>query len=117
MDTELSCKGKSFVFLWRCIIKHRVTPFSVVEDFDIVKQAAGRFRPTAVPVMVDPLGFQQVEEAFRDRIVITIAPAAHAAHHFLFSENFLVITRRILTALIRVVHQSRCGVSTVQRHL
>ncbi|WP_319524273.1 tyrosine-type recombinase/integrase [uncultured Desulfosarcina sp.] len=37
VDTELSRKGEIFVFLRRCIIKHRVTSFSIVEDFDIVK--------------------------------------------------------------------------------
>jgi hypothetical protein len=43
VDTALSLKGESFVFLGRCVIKHRVTPFSVVEDFTIIKQAAGSF--------------------------------------------------------------------------
>ena len=48
--------------------------------------------------MIHPFGFQQMEEALRNRVIITAALAAHAAGHHIFSEHFLVITGGILAA-------------------
>ena len=44
-----------------------MTSFSVVEDFNIVKQAADSFGPAEVPVMIHPFGFKEMKEALGDR--------------------------------------------------
>jgi hypothetical protein len=70
----------------------RVTSFSVVEDFNVVKQAADCFGAAGVPVMIHPFGFKKVEEAFRNRVIVTVSFAAHAASHAMLGKQFLVIT-------------------------
>ena len=77
-----------------------MTPFSVVKDFNIVKQAAGRFRPAEVPVMIYPFGFQQTKEAFCNCVVIAVPLATHATSHIMLGEQILVITGSVLTAPI-----------------
>ena len=53
----------------------------VIEDFNILKDAGLSLLSSLVPVMMDPFGFEGIEETLYDRIVVAIAFSAHAADH------------------------------------
>jgi hypothetical protein len=46
---------------------------------------------------------KEVEEAFRNRVVATLSFVGYAASHLMLGEQFLIINRGVLSALIRSI--------------
>jgi hypothetical protein len=68
-----------------------MTPFSIIKDFDVIKQAADSLRPAEVPVVIYPFSLQQVKETLSDSIIVTVSLATHAADHAIAGKQTLVI--------------------------
>ncbi len=60
-----------------------MTPFAVIEHFNVVNDILSGLISTLVICEKYPLGFQAVLKTLRDRIVKTIPFPAHAADHFI----------------------------------
>ena len=53
--------------------------FWVIEHLDVIEYIRAGILPGAVDLSPDPLPFQQLEKAFRYRIVMAVATSTHAA--------------------------------------
>jgi len=51
--------------------------FWIVEYFDVIEHVLAGFLTGFVSFSSDPLSFEQMEEALRDRVVITVPTPAH----------------------------------------
>ena len=51
--------------------------FRVIEHFDVVEDVLSGLFPRLVSSAADALAFEQVEEAFGDRIVMAVSTPAH----------------------------------------
>ena len=91
MDTELNRKKESVLFMRGCVVCKRVPSFSVVKNFDVIKQTLHCLSPALVTIMVGPFTLQSTEETFGNSIVVAVAFTAHAAEHTMIIELFLVI--------------------------
>lgn len=69
---------------------------AIVDPFDIVKDIHSGFRSSQIVTPMDSFPFQQPKEAFRDRVVITIANPTHTAHNFMRFQELLKCMGRIL---------------------
>src|SRR5690606_5494204 len=85
----------------------RVTSLDVVEVVDIVTDGRRCRLPSGIANMLDELRTQRGEEALRHGIVPTVALAAHAPTHSVFSEFGAVVVARVGAASVRVVHEPR----------
>lgn len=68
-----------------------MSPLGVVKYLDVIEHIASRLIPIAIDPALDPLTLEQLEEAFGDRIVMTVAAATHAANKIVGSEKTLPI--------------------------
>jgi hypothetical protein len=90
---------------WTEIAQSRMAAAQVVPNLNVIEQTGTSFL-TGDIASVHTLGFEGGEEAFHDRIVITVAGPAHADLNTMFSQQQLVIVAGILAAAIRMVQQS-----------
>ena len=114
--TELSRKIERFIILRSWVFLGRVPSFSAVEDFDLIKETAERLVSVLVPEVVHPFGLGRSEETLGNRIIVTIAFAAHAAPDVIGSQQLLIIAGAILAAAIRVVHRPVGRLVAAQGH-
>ena len=83
-----------------------MAPDWVVKHLDIIKYVAAGFVSCRVNPALDPLPFEQLEEALGDSIVVTVATSAHAATQVVGLQKVLPFATGKLAALIRM-HQYR----------
>ena len=57
-----------------------MTPFSVVEDFDVFEKAVMRGLVVEPAFVIGQLGLEQMEERFSNGIIPAVSLAAHALH-------------------------------------
>ena len=79
--------------------------FRVVEALDVLEDRKPRFSTGFVVRVVDPFGFERVEEALRYGVVETVPWATHAALEAMFVEDLLVFGRAVLPTTIGVMDQ------------
>ncbi len=63
------------------VVQMRMAALTVVENFNVFKDTGFSLFSGFVAVMMNPLGFQRMEEALNDRIIVAVAFSAHAAQH------------------------------------
>lgn len=88
----------------RQLLGDTMPPLGVVKHLDVIEHIASRLIPIAIDPSLDPLTLEQLEEAFGDCIVMTVATATHAANKIVASEKTLPIRAAELTALVGVDH-------------
>ena len=93
-----------------------VAPRPVVKDFDPFEDGGAGFGPGGERKAVDQFPFQGAPEAFPHRVVIAVAPAAHAGDDARLGEALPVGGAGILNALIGVMHQSGRWPAMLQGH-
>jgi hypothetical protein len=64
--------------------------FSIIKNFDVIKQALDRFCSASVLIVVDPFTLQPSKEAFGNSIIIAVSLAAHTTDDSVFLEHFLL---------------------------
>ena len=79
----------------------------VVEHLDVVEHVRGRRGPGRVDPPLDPLLFQDAEEALGHRVVVAVPAAAHARHHPVHLQERLPVAAGELAALVGVHHDAR----------
>ena len=93
-----------------------MSAFWVVKHLDVIEHVATSILPRAVDLSLDPLPLQQLEEAFRHSIVVTIAASTHAAQQVVGFQKTLPIAAAELTALVRVDHHFLLWLTPPNRH-
>src|SRR6266571_687643 len=87
----------------------------VIEHFDVVEQLH-----LGVPVTFETLSelaLQRREEAFRHRVVVAVAAAAHAARDAVLLEHGPIVLAGVSASLVGVVQQAGVWTAPLQRHL
>ena len=93
-----------------------MAPSGVVPRLDVPEDRTPRVLPGVPIVLAEQFELEGGEEAFRHRVVVTVALAAHARQHPVRHHRAPVLTRRVLTASIRMVDQPRGWPTGVPRH-
>lgn len=75
---------------------------TVVEDFNVFEDAGPCFLTSFISLKVREFGLECVKEAFRDRIVVAVALAAHALLDRVALDQDSDFLTGVLTATIRV---------------
>jgi hypothetical protein len=66
----------------RLVTQAAVQPLVVIVDFDVLEELPARFGLRREGVIArESLGFQRAEERFGRRVLIAVAPSAHARLH------------------------------------
>ena len=104
MDTGLC--GFCLCLLWGDVADCGVDPRTIVLAFDISEQVAPRGIAIAVFAVVDQLGFQSAEEAFRWRIVPAIRLAAHRLGDGGGLQDVAILARGVLAAAIGMMDEA-----------
>ena len=81
----------------------------VVEHLDVVEHVRGRRGPGRVDPPLDPLLFQDAEEALGHRApggVVTVARPAHARDQAVHVQCATVVLARVRATAVGVVHQA-----------
>ena len=84
----------------RQLVVETVSAFWVVKHLDVVEHISTSILPGAVDFSPDSLPFQQLEKAFRHRIVMAVATSTHAAKQVVGSQKTLPVAATELAALI-----------------
>ena len=79
-----------------------MTPLTVVEHLDVVKDIAPGLMPCGVYLFADALALEQLEEAFSYGVVVAVAASAHACLQTVALQEALPGLAGKLTALLRV---------------
>jgi hypothetical protein len=116
MDTQLRPSRHRFELGGGAIPVCRVTAGSIIEHFEPLKDLLLRFCPCCLSSLKHELRFERMEEAFHDRIVpairrrlmLTVMPWLARSSRY---------RSGILRAAIRVVQQSRRGLSPSERQV
>jgi hypothetical protein len=116
MDIQLRLSRHRFELGGGAIPECRVTADSIIEHFEPLKDLLLRFCPCCLSSLKHELRFERMEEAFHDRIVPAIRAATHAHRDAMAGQELTVPESGILRAAIRVVQQSRRGLSPSERH-
>lgn len=74
--------------------------FWVVEHLDVIEHISASILPGAVDLSPDPLPLQQLEKAFRYRVVIAVATSTHAAKQVVGLQDALPVAAIELATLI-----------------
>jgi hypothetical protein len=109
MDTELSGEDDSFILIGRAVAEGRMKSRAIVEALDVVEREAARLGARVEGEVVEPLGFERMEEALGRGVVEAVAGAAHAAHDAVAIEELLVVGAAVRPTAIAVVEEPRCG--------
>ena len=78
----------------------------VVEHLDVIEDISPGILPGWVNLAANPLALEQLEETLSHSVVMTVAPATHAADQIVIPKEPLPIMACELTALVRM-HQYR----------
>ena len=84
-----------------------MTPFSIVEDLDVLEKAARDGLVIEPVFVVGQFGLEQMEEGLSHRIVPTVAFTAHALHKAVLADPLGERGAGKLDAAIGVYDQSR----------
>ena len=76
--------------------------FWIVEEFYIIKHVLASLLAGRVRLSPDALPLQELEKAFRNGVVITVSPAAHAGFQIIGLQKFLPPIACKLTTLVRM---------------
>ena len=77
-----------------------MSAFWVVEHLDVIEYIGSGILPGAVDLSPDPLPLQQLEKAFRYRIVMAVATSTQAAKQVVGFQEALPVTAAELTTLV-----------------
>ena len=87
-----------------------MTPFAVVEDLDVLEEAAVRGLVVEPATMVGQLGLEQMEERLSYSVVPTVTLAAHTLYETMLGDPLDEATAGVLDPTIRVDDQAPWGV-------
>lgn len=79
-----------------------VLPACVVKHLDVVEDVGLGLFAIYVDPALDALAFQELEEAFGDRVVVAVTASAHAADKAVLFQEILPFVPSELRALVRV---------------
>src|SRR5262249_55238560 len=79
---------------------------AIVEGFDVLEDRGPRLHAGIEREVIQPLGFQRVEETLDGRVVVAVAGTAHAADDPVAIEPVLILGARVRAATIAVVDQA-----------
>ena len=91
-------------------------PLAIIEPFNKREDLSARLIPGVIGLMMHQFIFQRAEEAFRHRIIITVALPAHARCHAEGGEPPLIGQAAVLGTLIGVMNEARSNASLAHRH-
>jgi len=83
-----------------------MSPIWVVKHLDIVEHVAAHFSPRRVYPTLDPLPFEQLEEALGNSVFMAVSTPTHATAQVVWFEESLPFVTGKLAPLI-LVHQHR----------
>jgi hypothetical protein len=86
-----------------------MAPSLVVEALDVGKDIASGFCACCILSVMDPLGFERVEEAFHRCIVVAVALAPHRGGDPIGGEGCAIVVRCVLNTTVGMVHQAGAG--------
>ena len=95
-----------FVGIRRQVTEFGVKAGAVVEADDVVGQVARGLGMVGIVVGPDALHFEIQEEALHDRVIPTVALAAHAGDQLVLGEQGTVSVTGVLAAAVRMHEQS-----------
>src|SRR6266478_7653432 len=101
----------------RMVPERGVQAGPVIEALDVVEDGEPRLRASPEAVVIQPFGFEGVEEALDDGVVEAIAGSAHAANHPVAIEHVLVVGARVLSAAVGVMQETGGRTPAVDRLL
>ena len=81
----------------------------VVEYLDVFEDVLPSFFAGLVCAVADAFPLQELEEAFRDRIVMAVPAAAHAGLEIVLAEEQLPLAAGELRSLVRMDHHLCLG--------
>ena len=99
------------------IAQRRMSPNPVVKAFDILEDGLPGLSSCLERKAFDAFAFECPEKRFGDRVIVTVASAAHAHCGADIREQGLIGITGILRSPIRMKQHSRWWVPTKQRHL
>jgi hypothetical protein len=91
-------------------------PLAIIEPFNKRKDVSARLIPCVIGLMMHQFIFQRAEEAFRHRIIITVALPAHARCQAEGGEPPLIGQAAVLGPLIGVMNEARSDAPLAHRH-
>ncbi len=89
-----------FELYWRDAARCVVAALWVVEHLDVIEDISPCILPGWVNLAANPLTLEQLEEALGHRVVMAVAPMAHAAEQIVVAQETLPVMPCELTALI-----------------
>ena len=111
-DTQLSHMGYPLEVMGTDIPERRVQPRAIGEHLDVIDHIIPRFLPRGLVTQRRALPLEAPTEPFHDGIIQAITVSAHTPAHSMGCSERLVGATGVLTATIRVMHQSGCGTSS-----
>jgi hypothetical protein len=89
---------------------------AIVEALDVVEHILSSLGSGSVSASMDPLTFEEPEEAFDHSIVVAVANPAHRTLDSVFGEQGLEVATGVLAATIRVVQEHLARIALPERH-
>src|SRR5690554_5956384 len=109
LDTRQALDITPFVLNGGQATARAVTASWVVEHFNVIEHIAFSSLSGWIDTLLDSLSLEELEEAFSNSIVVTVAPAAHASLQVIGLQKTLPIQAAELTTLIRMNHDGLLG--------
>lgn len=78
--------------------------FWVVEHLDVIENISASILPGALDLSPDSLPLQQLEKAFRYRIVMAVATSTHAAKQVVGFQEALPVTAAEVSTELGAIH-------------
>ena len=119
MDRELSkiaVAVDSLILLRAEIVKGRVETTSIIKHFDVREKVSPGLVSGAVNDVMNTLAFQCAKEALHWGVVVPGSGTVHTNLDVVIRQQRLVGVAGVLAALIRVMDETRIGLSLLQRH-
>ena len=99
------------------VAERAVEPRAVVKDFDPLEDGRLGFGACGKGAWMDQAAFEAAPEAFHHRIVVAVAPAAHAGNHARQRQSPPIIFTGILDAPVGMMHQPGRRLALGQGHV
>ena len=88
----------------------------IVEHFDVIEDISPRHFPGFVGLSFDPFALEELEEAFRHCVILTITPPTHGADQVVRFQKLLPIDTCVLASLIGVDNNFTFWLSSPHGH-
>ena len=87
--------GNCFVLHGGLVVQRLMEPLTIIKELHVLEDLRSGLITGLKSAMVNEFVFERAKEAFRHRIVIAVALAAHAAHHRVLFEQRQIASARV----------------------